>query len=156
MLVENLQILSLVYSDITSLIDDGSKYGDIVSIFELWLNEAEAPEPGMFIQSLPEEWKMAHASLALKLRSIQRNLGVLPPPSSGGGGISEEGSGLEVVLRGCKALVDGMLKELEVMVKLEKELLARERTKIEEDVQRLVLGDVGMREVWAPAWQKVV
>ena len=41
------------------------------------------------------------------------------------------------------------------MAKLEKELLARERCKIEEEVQALVLDDVGMRQAWVPAWQKV-
>ena len=150
LLVENLQILSLVYSDLTSLIEDGSRYGDIVSMFELWLNGAEAPAPATFIQPLPDDWKSAHASLALKLRSIQRNLGVLPPPHASG----EDGTGLEVVLKGCKVLVDGMLKELEVMAKLEKELLARERCRIDDEVQALVLDDVGVQQTWIPAWQK--
>ena len=151
MMVENLQILSLVYSDLTSLIEDGSRHGDVVSMFELWMNEAEAPEPGTFIQPLPDDWRTAHASLALKLRSIQRNLGVLAPPHVD----SEEGSGLEVVLKGCKALVDGMLKELEMMAKLEKELLARERSKIDEEVRGLVMDDVGVQQAWVPVWQRV-
>jgi hypothetical protein len=151
MLVENLQILSLVYSDLTSLIEDGSRHGDVVGVFELWMNEAEAPEPGAFIQPLPDNWKAAHASLALKLRSIQRNLGVLPPPK----GTEDEMSSLALVLKGCKALVDGMMKELEIMVKVEKELLARERNRLEEDVKALVLDDVGMQPIWRPAWQKV-
>lgn len=153
MLVENLQILSLVYSDLSSLTEEGSRYGDVVSMFELWVDEAEAPQPGSFTQPLPEEWKTAHASLALKLRSIQRNLGVLPPPRESGDG---EMSGLESVLRGCKTLVDGMLKELEFMTKLEKEILARERTKIEDEVKALVLDDVGMQPAaqWVPVWQK--
>ena len=151
MLVENLQILSLVYSDLTSLMEEGSRHADIISMFELWMREAENAESGTFIQPLPEDWKSAQASLALKLRSIQRNLGVLPPPPESDG----EGSGLEVVLKGCKTLVDGMMKELEVMVKLEKELLARERSKIEEDVKAMALDDVSTSNVWIPAWQQV-
>lgn len=150
LLVENLQILSLVYSDLTSLMEDGSRHGDVLNMFELWMNEAEAPLPGTFIQPLPDEWRAAHASLALKLRSIQRTIGVLPPPASS----SEDGSGLQVVLKGCKSLVDGMLRELDMMVKLEKELLARETNKIEEEVKGLVMDDVGM-QTWVPAWQSV-
>ena len=152
MVVENLQILSLVNSDLTSLLEDGSRHGDVVSVFELWMEESESQEPGAFIQPLPDDWRTAHASMVLKLRSIQRNLGVLPPPHQSGGG---EGSGLEIVLKGCKTLVDGMLKELEIMMKLEKEILARERTKIENDVKALVvLHGVGMQTLWVPAWQK--
>ena len=150
LLVENLQILSLVYSDLTSLVEDGSRHADVLDMFELWMKEAEAPLPGVFIQSLPDDWKAAHASLALKLRSIQRNLGVLPPPHTS----SEEGSGLQIVLKGCRSLVDGMLRELDLMIKLEKELLARETNKIEEEVKGLVLDDVGMQS-WVPAWQSV-
>jgi hypothetical protein len=148
MLVENLQILSLVYSDLTALIEEGSRHGDVVSTFELWMNEAEFPEAGSFIKPLPDEWKTAHASLALKLRSIQRNLGVLPQPKGPG----NDESGLAVVLRGCKTLVDGMMKELEVMVKLEKEVMGRERTRLEDDIKALVLDDVGMQPAWRPAW----
>lgn len=151
LLVENLQILSLVYSDLTSLLEDGSRHADVLNMFELWMNEAEAPLPGVFIQTLPDEWKAAHASLALKLRSIQRNLGVLPPPHSS----TEKGSSLQVVLNGCKSLVDGMLRELDLMLKLEKDLLARETNKIEEEVKGLVLDNFGMQD-WVPAWQSVV
>ena len=150
LLVENLQILSLVYSDLTSLMEDGSRHGDVLRMFELWMNEAEAPLPGIFIQPLPDEWRAAHASLALKLRSIQRTLGVLPPPHTS----CEEDSGLHAVLKGCKSLVDGMLRELDVMVKLEKDLLARETNKIEEEVKGLILDDVGMQN-WVPTWQSV-
>lgn len=150
LLVENLQILSLVYSDLTSLMEEGSRHADVLNMFEIWMNEAEAPLPGVFIQPLPEEWKAAHASLALKLRSCQRNLGVLPPAHQS----SDEGSGLQVVLKGCKALVDGILRELDLMLKLEKDLLARETNKIEEEVQALVLDNVGMQG-WVPAWQSV-
>jgi hypothetical protein len=150
LLVENLQILSLVYSDLTSLMEDGSRHADVLNMFELWMKEAEAPLPGVFIQPLPDEWKAAHASLALKLRSIQRNLGVLPPAHAG----SDEGSGLQIVLKGCKSLVDGMLRELDLMIKLEKDLLARETNKIEEEVKVLALDDVGMQG-WVPVWQSV-
>ena len=151
MLVENLQILSLVYSDLTSLLEEGSRHRDVLNMFELWMKDAEAPLPGIFIQALPDEWRAAHGSLGLKLRSIQRTLGVLPPPPRMDG---EEGSGLQVVLKGCKSLVEGMLRELELMMKLEKELLARETNKIEEEVRGLVLDDL-ITQQWRPAWLSV-
>lgn len=148
MLVENLQILALVYSDLTSLIEEDSRHGDVVGLFELWMNEAESPEPGVFVQPLPDDWKAAHTSQALKLRSIQRNLRVLPPPSE----VDDGMSGLAIVLKSCKLLVDEMLKELEIMVKVEKEVLSREKIHLEENVKALVLDDVGMQP-WVPVWQ---
>lgn len=152
LMVENLQILSLVYSDLTSHMEEGSRHGDVVSMFELWMGDAEDPGSGSFIQPLPEDWKAAHASLSLKLRSVQRNLGVLPSPPEDGGG---ERAGLEVVLQDCKALVDGMLKELETMTRLEKEMLARDKMKMEDEVKSVLLEGVGTQQPWVPAWQQV-
>lgn len=150
LLVENLQILSLVYSDLTSLMEEGGRHSDVVSMFELWMNEAEVSEPGTFVQPLPEDWKAAHASLALKLRSIQRNLRVLPPVKS-----SSETSGLEVVFRACKTLVEDMLKELEVMTKLEAEMMARENVRVEDEVKSMLMSNEATSETWTPAWKNV-
>ena len=156
LLVENLQILSLVYSDLSSLIEPGSRHLDVVDMFELWMDEAEAPSsrPGAdFVQPLPDDWKAAHASVMLKLRGVQRNIRVLPaaPLASQG----DDVTGLEAILRGCKTLVDEMLKELEIMVKLEKEVLARERSRVEDEVKALIGSDTAVKETWIPAWQKV-
>ena len=151
LLVENLQILSMVYSDLSALMEEGSRHGHIVQMFELWINDAEAPASGGFVQPLPEEWRSAHASLALKLRAIQRNLGVLPPLPENN---NVERSGLQVVLEGCKKLVDGMVKELEVMTRLEGEVMARETARVEDEVKSLMMDDGG-RYAWTPAWQKM-
>ena len=151
LLVENLQILSMVYSDLSALMEEGSRHGHIVQMFELWINDAEAPASGGFVQPLPEEWRSAHASLALKLRAIQRNLGVLPPLLENN---SVERSGLQVVLEGCKKLVGGMVKELEVMTRLEGEVMARETARVEDEVKSLMMDDGG-RYAWTPAWQKM-
>lgn len=114
------------------------------------MNEAESLETGTFLQPLPEDWKAAHASLALKLRSIQRNLRVLPPVKS-----AAEGSGLEVVFRACKTLVEDILKELEVMTKLEVEMMARENVRVEDEVKTMLTSDDVMSETWTPAWKRV-
>ncbi|KAF2483911.1 hypothetical protein BDY17DRAFT_322802 [Neohortaea acidophila] len=152
LLVENLQILALVYSDISSLMEEGSRHGDVVSMFELWIAEAERSEAGSFVQPLPDDWRSSHGTLLLKLRSIQRNLRVLPTAKSSG----IESSGIEVVLRTCKTLVEDMLGELEVMAKLEREMLAREKGKVEREVDAMLMNnDVNVKENWVPVWQKV-
>ena len=157
MLVENLQILSLVYSDLESLTEENSRHASLVKTFEHWITTAQnSTSDNTFISALPEDWHVTHSSLALKLRSIQRNLGVLRPPEK-----SEDPSALEIVLRGCKGLVDGIVRELEVMAKLEKEVLERERGRVEDEVRALVLGEVGVSGVggdggkWVPAWGRV-
>ncbi len=150
LLVENMQILSLVHSDLTSLMEDGSRHGDVVTIFELWMTEVETVQPGNFIQLLPDDWRASHGSLTLKLRSIQRNLRVLPPVQLNG-----EASGVEVVLKACKSLVDDMLKELDVMLKLEKEMMVRDQLRVEAEVDALITNDVKTKDAWIPAWQRV-
>ena len=150
LLIENLQILSLVYSDLSSLLEEGSRHSDVVSMFGLWMNTAEVAASGTFVQPLPEDWKAAHASVALKLRSIQRNLRVLPPVQP-----TADDSSLETILKACKALVEDMLRELEVMVKIEKEVLARERTRVEDEVKLLTVDETGTKSMWTPAWQQV-
>ena len=147
LLVENLQILSLVYSDLTSLMEDHS---DVASMFELWMNEAETPHLRVFLEPLSEDWKSAHASLALKLRGIQRNLRVLPPVPK-----ASHSSGVAIVWKACTALVQDMLDELDVMSRLEKEIMAREDMKVDDEINELVRNDsrLGGKENWTPPWQ---
>lgn len=152
MLIENLQILSLVHSDLEALTEEGSRHAELVKKFERWFENSQDPANLDFVQSLPEEWHNTHSSLALKARSIQRNLGVLRPPER-----SDEPTALETVLKGCKSVMDGLLKELDLMSKLEKEILAKETAKVEEQVRALVLDDTGMSQAqpWIPAWGQV-
>lgn len=157
MLVENLQILSLVYSDLESLTEEGSRHAEVVKMFEGWVDESQDTAKADFVQALPDDWYQAHSSLALKLRAIQRNLSVLRPPAVSKDR-EDEATALEMVLKGCKTLVDGILKELDMMSKLEKAILAKERTRVEDEVRMLVLDDVGMAHTpaWVPAWGKVL
>lgn len=153
LLIENLQILSMVHSDLTGLIEQGSRHADVVNIFELWVAEAEDRRTGDFLEPLPSDWKSAYSSLSLKLRAIQRNLRVLPslhPHSTP----ENEQVGLHIVLKSCKSLVEDMLRELDMMLKLEKMVLDRERLDIEKQVQDLSLQGLGANAAWSPVWQR--
>ena len=156
LLIENLQILGLVYSDLEGLLDRGGRYAELVSSFERWIEESIQPVSGRFVQSLPEDWHAAQSSLALKLRSIQRNLGVLPPCSTSPV-VQDEASGLGIVLKSCPSLVDGMLKELDIMTKIEREVLEREQARVEDEVRTLSLDNQGgVEEPWVPVWTKAL
>lgn len=156
-LVENLQTLARMHRDITALTDQGSRYNDVLNHFESWIASAEATmqgEASEFINTLPHHWREAHASVALKVRSLQREMGVLPPLPSGSSS-GEEDTSLERLVRSCRTLIDGILRELDMMEKLEREILAREKSRIDIAVGAMRLDDPGVDEAskWVPAWQ---
>jgi hypothetical protein len=61
------------------------------------------------------------------------------------------------LLGNSAALVDGILKELEVMTKLQKEVLQRGKERIDEQISALVNAndETSEKENWVPAWQSV-
>ncbi|KAK1814399.1 hypothetical protein LTR12_011219 [Friedmanniomyces endolithicus] len=173
LLAENLRVVGRIYTELTSLSETTGRFARLVVEFEGWVRGAQAAAEGggrggrnggagfADVEALPREWRKMHTSLALRLRGLQRELGGLPPapsPSPGGGG--GEASALGRLLEGCGGLIGGMLRELEVVGRLERGVLEREERRVEEGVKGLlgVGGEVlevsGGRE-WVPAWQSV-
>ncbi|KXT04644.1 hypothetical protein AC578_2102 [Pseudocercospora eumusae] len=161
LLSEHLSSLSRVISDLRAHTEPGSRYSEMVETFETWADRAESilmdAQPGAaFIEALPESWRATHTSLALNMRSIQRDISMLPPlpPRSD----AENPSSLEIMIDDCVLLVDGMLKELEVMTKLQKEVLQRGKARIDEQINALMSSGVDNgaqeKENWQPAWLK--
>jgi hypothetical protein len=58
-----------------------------------------------------------------------------------------------MILGSCRSLVDGILRELDMMAKLENELLGQEKARIDGAVSALRL-DEHQGHDWVPAWQK--
>ena len=163
LLAEHIQILTRIVNDLTALTDPESRYADAVALFDVWMTDAEpiltdTPQRRSgFVDALPETWQAAHTAAALKLRAIQRDLRMLPPcplPSE-----SDPPSSLEILVRNCSSLVDGMLKELAVMTKLEKGVLQQEKARVNEQISVLMYrneqNDAAQEEKWVPAWQSV-
>ncbi|KAK3072755.1 hypothetical protein LTR53_006248, partial [Teratosphaeriaceae sp. CCFEE 6253] len=158
LLAENLQTASRVYTELAALSEDAGRYAQLAALFESWIDGAKASSaqsdgPG-FVEALPQDWHKAHTSLALRLRALQRDLGLLPPAPIGG---TAQASGLHVLLETCDSLLAGMLKELELMSKLERGVLQQEKERVDDEVTRLILGSAtrGTAEQWVPAWQSV-
>ena len=153
-LVESLQTLARVHRDVSAITDPGSRYSDVLSTFESWVAGAEDTTIGgsnTFLDPLPSEWQEAHASVALKVRSLQRELGALPPlPTRTGAGLGA--TSLETLLHSCRTLIDGIPRELDMMHKLEKEMLAQEEARIDDAVSGMDL-DGGKQAAWVPEWQ---
>lgn len=159
LLAEALQVLSKVHAELSVLTEAGGRYARLVAVFEDWIECAETAavdQPIDFVEALPEDWRKAHASLALGLRGLQRDMEMLPPPPPQ----HENGrSRLEVLLAWCSSLIDGMLRELEMMRNLEKEMLAREKARVEGEVEALTQDGTlmnGPGKPWVPAWQRAV
>ncbi|WPG97936.1 Hypothetical protein R9X50_00071900 [Acrodontium crateriforme] len=160
LLTENLHILGRVHAEVRSLTDEEGRYAELVAVLEAWVEDAEGVFANArvgFVERLPEIWRSTHASLALRLRAMQRDLASLPPPPPQN---EYPPSAVGSILRHCTSIVAEMLKEMEVMTKLEREILQCEQARLNEAVNALSLqneqqqSDVGSAG-WVPAWQRV-
>ncbi|KAI5370411.1 hypothetical protein Slin15195_G012870 [Septoria linicola] len=160
LLSEHLQTLSRVVSDLRAHTEPGSRYSELVQTFDEWATKAESfltskASSANFIEALPESWQSQHTSLALNMRSIQRDITTLPPlpPSDS----ATDPSSLHIMFDSCSSLADSMVRELELMTKLQKEVLQQGKMRIDQQIS--VLTSAGARnqdkENWTPAWQHV-
>lgn len=160
LLAEHLQTLGRVASDLRSHTEPGSRYSEMTETFEKWATGAESvlldkKNSSNFIEALPDSWRAVHTALSLKLRSIQRDLSTLPPmPPNAEPDMTPS---LQVLLENCSSLIDGILKELELMTKLQKEVLQRGKERIDEQINALVSTKdaTNEKENWVPVWQSV-
>ncbi|RMY92596.1 hypothetical protein D0861_02377 [Hortaea werneckii] len=152
LLTEHLHVLNKMYNELAAFIEQGSRYYWLADQFEAWIDASQAPSPGSFVEPLLPEWHKTHTSLSLRLRALQRDLDMLPPPPRN----SETPSSLEMLINSCRELHGGMLKELEMMTKLERCILDQEKRRVEEEVMDIAPDDTltaATKRPWTPAWQ---
>ncbi|RMZ17847.1 hypothetical protein D0860_00189 [Hortaea werneckii] len=152
LLTEHLHVLNKMYNELAAFIEQGSRYYWLADLFESWIEAAQAPAPGSFVEPLLPEWHKTHTSLSLRLRALQRDLDMLPPPPRN----LETPSSLEMLMDSCRDLHGGMLKELEMMTKLERCILDNEKRRVEEEVKDIAPGETlteAVKSPWVPAWQ---
>lgn len=157
LLAENLQTLARVHKDVVAITHPESRYTELLRVFEDWAGVAEAKMSETskgFVEPLPGSWREAHASTALKIRSLQREMATLPP-LPGQDATNGADTSLQMILGSCRSLVDGILRELDMIAKLEKELLGQEKARIDGAVGALRL-DEHRGHDWVPAWQRNV
>lgn len=127
-LTDKLQLVSSIYHETIALTNDDSEFNRTLLKFQDWTLSAEERLDAGGVQSieqLPEQWRHAHASTALSVRSLQRQLSQLPVP---------EQSSLADLIKACSALLDATLRELDMMTRLEISLLEMERARIDSAV----------------------
>ncbi|KAH7170476.1 hypothetical protein EDB81DRAFT_876507 [Dactylonectria macrodidyma] len=140
-LEDRIQTLDAVMNGMWVLGEPGGRYARVIRRFERWVDrmcEIEDARRGdgallqeqdvLFINELDAAWKDECTGLIRRLEGIKRqlaDLGQIPDEEDG------EPSSLRRMLEDSRALVEGMLAELNLMEEIEHEALAREEDWIE-------------------------
>ncbi|KAI1267340.1 hypothetical protein F5Y18DRAFT_379915 [Xylariaceae sp. FL1019] len=155
---ERVQILDQVLNGVWQLGEQGGRYQRMVSAFEVWAERvkeirtaqrrndvdalldrgggiADDGDGGLFVSDLDAPWKRDYAGLMRMLEGWRRllsQLGDVPDDETDrGSGLELKKSGLRRMVEGCRALVQDMLKELEIMDKIERAAIYAEEDWIE-------------------------
>ncbi|KAH8815678.1 hypothetical protein F5884DRAFT_696219, partial [Xylogone sp. PMI_703] len=128
---EKIQVLGEVITGVWHLGEHGGKYARLVRKFEKWVAKTEGimavrnskngfdDEKIVFVEELDHAWKDDCFTIGRKLNTWKDQLDQLGPPP-------DPGSSLATLVQGCRGLVFGMLKELSIMAKIEKDAVKAE------------------------------
>lgn len=143
-LVEHIQILSGPLHELPSLVDTGGRFKRLVDEFERWTAKvgevwtarvADAKGQGghsEHVEGLRDVWKAENAALTRKLITFSRDLDRLTQPASG--------SSIACIVATYKALLGGILDELQIMQTIEAGVVAREQEWIEARLKAIARG----------------
>jgi hypothetical protein len=158
-LVEHVQILSEPLHELPSLVESGGRLQRVVGEFEHWLcwvQEIRSARQGHIgdkdafgtIEGLEDPWKAENAALTRKLTLLSRDLGRLAQPAPG--------SSIACIIEACASILLGILEELQMMLKIEAEVVIEEKGWVEARL-RGIARDIGTYMVDADretaAWQ---
>lgn len=156
-LAERVQLLSGILQELCSLIDRSGRYTRLITDFERWLNWVEnvrtVSSSGTsasfeFIEGLGDAYKAEHAALTRKVAALTRDLEILPIPTTG--------SAMAATMSQSKAMLRGMIDELQAIHSLETELVSREKDRVEEGLMSIAF-DIEQRfsaaEVGVESWR---
>lgn len=130
-LEEKIQILDEVITELWSMGEAGGKYARIVRKFEKWMYGVmdihQARQKGqllgdadvMFIEEIDGPWRDECRAQSRKLEGWKDKLVSL-------GNVEGKGS-LATVVEGCRAMVRGMMEELDIMKKIEMDIMRNEQ-----------------------------
>lgn len=148
-LAEHIQALSEPLHELPSLVEPGGRVQRLVGEFEHWISwvqevrRARQSATGDMagsrtIEGLGDPWKAESTSLVRKLTTFARALDSLDAPAPG--------SSLLCIVDSCKALLGGILEELQIMQMIEANLVAKEKFWVE-DRLKLIARAIGTSSV---------
>lgn len=146
-LAQNVQLFSRNILELYRLVDSGGKYVSVLRQFESWFTSAcylqdsrkytralrQSPD---FIEGIGDDWKAEIAVLERKLATCSRQLRSIRKP--------QENSALGHVLSAFQTMVANLMDELDVIQRIEKDVLAQEISRIERQVEDLVKSDADL------------
>lgn len=156
-LIEYIQVLSGPLHELPSLVEPGGRYHRIIDDFErwmLWVEETQSSRRSaantsgnsVSIESLGDSWKAETAAMTRKVTSYARDLEILDQPTPG--------SSIAIIVDTCRALLQGIVEELQVMQAIEADIVGKEKDWVEarlqaiaQDVQIPLVGD-GEAAAW--------
>lgn len=145
-LAQLIRALSSCIHELTGLASPDGRHADLVQEFTNWIeiaetiftNQSSGTESSVssFVNALSDEWHAAHTSVSQRLRHLEREVATLPPlPDESGSDASE--SSLASILLLLRSSTSGMRQELDLMLDLEQQVLAREKQRIEVEINKV-------------------
>lgn len=152
----NIQTLSRCLTELTQFSAPDGRYASLVAEFEVWFDQAEvilyarantaafAMRDDMFLSPLAQEWHGSHGSISQRLRLLEREVELLPPFTNDETPDASTAfpSALERMLGYLKSTVSGTRQELDSMLAIERQILAREKAWIEDAISGQSLSNI--------------
>ncbi|KAB2574423.1 hypothetical protein DBV05_g6969 [Lasiodiplodia theobromae] len=149
-LAENIQLLGPLLNELRALTDAGGRHTSVVQEFEEWSTRAEEvwrrreeAQSAEVVEGLGDGWKVEVGALIRKVTALARDAERLVEPAAG--------SSISTVVGGCRALVTGIMRELQLMRRMEGEVGESEAWFVEQQLQGMAAEteqvQVGWREV---------
>jgi hypothetical protein len=146
-LVEHIQILSEPLHELPSLVESGGRLQRLVGEFEHWLSWVQDIRSARqdltgnkdahgTIEGLGDSWKAENAALIRKLTLLSRDLGRLAQPAPG--------SSIAYIVEACASILLGILEELQIMQKIEAEVVTKEKDWVEDRLRAIAAGTVSL------------
>ncbi|KAL1617290.1 hypothetical protein SLS54_007843 [Diplodia seriata] len=133
-LAENIQLLGPLLNELRALTDAGGRHTSVVQEFEEWSGRAEEvwrrreeAQRVEVVEGLGDGWKVEVAALIRKVMALARDADRLVEPAAG--------SSISTVVGGCRALVTGIMHELQLMRRIEVEVGEGETWFVEQQLQ---------------------
>jgi hypothetical protein len=133
---ELLQTLAGVVNEVSLLAEEGGRVERAVAEFERWIqwiddiwtrrDAKDVRAEAEFIDGLGDNWKADTAALVRRLGGLKRVVELVPP--------AKTGSSFELVVAGFGQLMETMLEELGLLIKIESMIVEREKKWVDDRI----------------------
>lgn len=151
-LSESLQRLSACLSELILLSAPDGQYRRLMTVFSNWLTPTEnlfearntstyiSETTWHFIAPLDQQWHEAHDSCSRRLRLLERDIGLLPVLSPLDREDESSSPALRIILNFLTAFSAGIREELDLTLRIERQVLEKEKQWVEKAIEGLDLG----------------